>query len=88
MEDIDSGMIFQSDIPLAYGLGISGALTAAVYERYFDPVVLPEPGKPSINIKCVICPPFKYLLLKIYHLILSQARHIIFQNDDTKEKHL
>jgi mevalonate kinase len=41
VEDIDNGMIFQSDIPLSYGLGISGALTAAVYESYFEPVILP-----------------------------------------------
>jgi len=41
VEDIDNGMVFHSDIPLSYGLGSSGALTAAVYESYCDPVVIP-----------------------------------------------
>jgi len=42
VEDLDYGMIFHSDIPLSYGLGSSGALTAAVYESYFDPVLSPR----------------------------------------------
>jgi mevalonate kinase len=41
VKDIDNGMIFHSDIPLSYGLGSSGALTAAVYENYFDDVMVP-----------------------------------------------
>lgn len=32
--DIDSGYIFQSNIPAGAGLGSSGALTAAIYHRY------------------------------------------------------
>ncbi len=32
--DIASGLVFESNIPLGYGLGSSGALVAAVYERY------------------------------------------------------
>jgi len=32
--DIASGLVFKSNIPLGYGLGSSGALVAAVYERY------------------------------------------------------
>ncbi len=43
VEDLDNGMIFLSDIPLSYGLGSSGALTAAVYESYCDPVLSPGP---------------------------------------------
>ncbi len=32
--DLQSGLYFQSDIPTGYGLGSSGALCAAVYDRY------------------------------------------------------
>ena len=32
--DINNGLIFQSNIPSGYGLGSSGALVAAVYDRY------------------------------------------------------
>jgi mevalonate kinase len=40
--DIAKGLIFQSNIPLGYGLGSSGALVAAVYARYAGPKVLQE----------------------------------------------
>jgi len=33
-EDIDKGMYFDSTIPQGYGVGSSGALVAAIYERY------------------------------------------------------
>ena len=33
-KDLDEGLYFASDIPYGYGVGSSGALTAAVYERY------------------------------------------------------
>ncbi len=33
-QDIENGLIFESNIPLGYGLGSSGALVAAVYEKY------------------------------------------------------
>ncbi len=33
-EDIANGLIFNSDIPTGYGLGSSGALVAALYDRY------------------------------------------------------
>lgn len=33
-KDIDKGLVFESNIPLGYGLGSSGALVAAVYDRY------------------------------------------------------
>lgn len=33
-EDIHAGLAFLSDIPLNYGLGSSGALVAALYDRY------------------------------------------------------
>jgi len=32
--DLDEGLYFDSDIPESYGLGSSGAIVAAVYERY------------------------------------------------------
>lgn len=34
--DIENGLYFDSSIPLGYGVGSSGALVAAVYERYAD----------------------------------------------------
>ncbi len=33
-KDIDNGLVFESNIPPGYGLGSSGALAAAVYDRY------------------------------------------------------
>jgi mevalonate kinase len=33
-EELSSGLFFNSNIPQAYGLGSSGALTAAVFDRY------------------------------------------------------
>jgi len=33
-KDIDKGLVFESNIPIGYGLGSSGALVAAVYDRY------------------------------------------------------
>ncbi len=33
-KDIDNGLVFESNIPPGYGLGSSGALVAAVYDRY------------------------------------------------------
>ncbi len=32
--EIDAGLLFDSNIPLGYGVGSSGALTAAIYDRY------------------------------------------------------
>lgn len=38
-KDISEGLFFQSNIPVGYGLGSSGALCAAVYDRYaLDPI--------------------------------------------------
>lgn len=36
-QDIEAGWYFKSNIPQGYGLGSSGALCAAVYDRYVDP---------------------------------------------------
>jgi mevalonate kinase len=36
IEDLDHGMYFKSNIPIGYGLGSSGALVAAFYNRFFD----------------------------------------------------
>lgn len=33
-KDLDGGLYFDSSIPLGYGVGSSGALVAAIYERY------------------------------------------------------
>lgn len=33
-QDLDQGLYFESDIPSGYGLGSSGALCAAIYQRY------------------------------------------------------
>ncbi|MCS7035030.1 MAG: mevalonate kinase [Saprospiraceae bacterium] len=35
--DVAQGLTFRSDIPVGYGLGSSGALCAAVYDRYAQP---------------------------------------------------
>ena len=35
-EELQKGLIFESSIPAGFGLGSSGALTAAIYERYVD----------------------------------------------------
>jgi mevalonate kinase len=34
LNDLDEGLYFHSDIPRGYGVGSSGALTAAVFDRY------------------------------------------------------
>jgi mevalonate kinase len=36
LEEIDNGLTFSSDIPMGFGVGSSGALVAAVYDRYLD----------------------------------------------------
>ena len=36
LEDINTGLFFDSNIPVGYGAGSSGALTAAVYDSYFE----------------------------------------------------
>ncbi|MFD2563098.1 mevalonate kinase family protein [Aquimarina rubra] len=35
-EDVESGMYFDSSIPQGYGVGSSGALVAAIYDKYAD----------------------------------------------------
>lgn len=35
--DIENGYVFESNIPVSYGLGSSGALVAAIFERYGSP---------------------------------------------------
>ncbi len=34
--DINEGLYFESDIPQKYGIGSSGSLTAAIYDRYME----------------------------------------------------
>ena len=45
-EDVSKGLYFQSNIPLGYGLGSSGALTAAIFDAYFTTIG-------ELEIKCV-----------------------------------
>ncbi|MCB9290298.1 MAG: mevalonate kinase [Lewinellaceae bacterium] len=41
--DVNKGLFFESDIPVGYGAGSSGALCAAVYSRYaINPVLKPD----------------------------------------------
>lgn len=35
-QDLDRSLVFRSDIPIGYGVGSSGAVTAAVFDRYFQ----------------------------------------------------
>ncbi len=44
LKDLKEGLYFQSDIPIGYGVGSSGALCAALYEAYTPPEtrVLPK----------------------------------------------
>ncbi len=35
-EEVQNGLIFESSIPAGFGLGSSGALTAAIYDRYTE----------------------------------------------------
>ncbi len=51
-EDIDAGMYFDSSIPQGYGVGSSGALVAAVYDKYaFDKITVLENLEKSKLIK-------------------------------------
>ncbi|GAB1855830.1 mevalonate kinase [Flavobacteriaceae bacterium MHTCC 0001] len=43
LEDVSSGMYFDSSIPQGYGVGSSGALVAAIYDKYaFDKITVLE----------------------------------------------
>jgi len=43
LEDVNSGMYFDSSIPQGYGVGSSGALVAAIYDKYaFDKITILE----------------------------------------------
>jgi len=43
LEDVNSGMYFDSSIPQGYGVGSSGALVAAIYDKYaFDKITVLE----------------------------------------------
>lgn len=54
-QDIDNGLYFESSIPEGYGLGSSGALVAALYERYnaqdIPPVQLSSPSSTIASLK-------------------------------------
>lgn len=41
-KDIESGLFFDSNIPQGYGVGSSGALVAAVFEKYSEKKYIPE----------------------------------------------
>ena len=50
--DIDKGMYFDSSIPQGYGVGSSGALVAAVYDKYAnDKITILETGCPDVVIE-------------------------------------
>jgi len=49
-EDIDGGLFFDSSIPQGFGVGSSGALVAAIYEKYaLDRIPSQSPKKESIK---------------------------------------
>ncbi len=39
--DIKEGLVFDSTLPIGYGLGSSGALVAALYDRYAEDAIVP-----------------------------------------------
>lgn len=41
-KDLEQGLYFESSIPQGYGLGSSGALVAAIYDRYVRDKIIPE----------------------------------------------
>ena len=49
MHDIENGLKFVSDIPTGYGLGSSGALIAAFYDRYCN-----TPTKDLVQLKSIL----------------------------------
>ena len=46
-EDLNNGLYFDSSIPQGFGVGSSGALVAAVYERYCEDKIAKNPEKSS-----------------------------------------
>jgi mevalonate kinase len=46
-KDIDAGLYFKSNIPNGYGLGSSGALVAAMFDRYVIQTKLPDVSTPD-----------------------------------------
>ena len=42
LQDVSEGLSFESNIPMGYGLGSSGALTAAIFDQYFNICVQPD----------------------------------------------
>lgn len=51
-QDIDNGMHFESSIPQGFGIGSSGALCAAIYDKYAIDKINPE--KSTINNKDIL----------------------------------
>lgn len=46
-EDLNNGLYFDSSIPQGFGVGSSGALVAAIYDRYCDDKIAKNPEKSS-----------------------------------------
>lgn len=46
-QDIDNGLVFESNIPLGYGLGSSGSLVAAIYDRYAENKIISSGRLPN-----------------------------------------
>jgi mevalonate kinase len=82
-KDIEKGLYFESNIPEGYGLGSSGALTAALFYRYAKPE---EKNLPLIKIR-----PRLALIEKYFHgtssgldpLVSWINRPIIIESDGT-----
>ncbi len=53
-EDLDKGLYFESNIPQGFGVGSSGALVAAVYERYSRNRIMHDDQKSLKNLKYVL----------------------------------
>ena len=59
-EDVNSGMYFDSSIPQGYGVGSSGALVAALYDKYaFDKITVLEnlTREKLLKLKSIALPP-------------------------------
>lgn len=50
-DDVEQGIYFHSNIPMGYGLGSSGALCAAIYERFAKRIVEPSDEDNILQLK-------------------------------------
>lgn len=52
-EDLEKGLFFESNIPQGYGVGSSGAVVAAVYEKYCSEVIVAESTEAILRLKSI-----------------------------------